>query len=717
MPPATGTVLTIERDGIAVVVEVSAGSPAVLHWGRPVGPGGGAPIAAGLERPVPAGALDTVAPLTLVPEHARGFPGHPGLSGRRPDGTAWAPRFSTTGWARDRHGVVVDAVDPVARLGLGTELRLGPGGVLEARAAVRNLGDDDYLLDELTVSLALPAHATELVTFDGRWCRELHPHRRDWTTGTVVAENRRGRTSHDHLPLVWAGTPGFGEQHGEVWGAHLAWSGNAVVRAEALAADGRRHLQLGALVHPGEVVLAPGDTHRTPWVVATHGADGLTSASQRLHRFVRARPVHPRTVRPVVVNTWEAVYFDHDPVRLRALAERAAAVGAERFVLDDGWFGARRHDRAGLGDWTVSPEAHPDGLGPLIDHVRRLGMTFGIWVEPEMVNPDSELFRAHPEWVLATAGHPTPTGRHQLVVDLARPDAFAHVLGRLDDMLTAHEIAFVKWDMNRDHVHGSGADGRAGSRAQTLAVYRLVDELRARHPGVEFESCASGGGRIDLGILARAERVWTSDCNDPLERQVIQRWATTLLPPELLGAHIGPPRAHTTARHTSLAFRAATALFGHLGIEWDLLGCDDRELADLAAVVALHKRLRPLLHGGDVVRIDRPDHATSAHGVLSADRTRAVIALVQLTTAPSLVPAPLRIPGLDPDRRYRVTHLALPGERTGPAAGVPSWLTDGIIATGRHLAVVGLQPPVLYPASAVLLAVEGDPRPHPEEAP
>jgi alpha-galactosidase len=717
MPAAAGTVLTIERDGVAVVVEVSAGSPAVLHWGAPIGPGEGATLAAGLERPVPAGALDTVAPLTLVPEHARGFPGHPGLVGRRPDGTAWAPRFTTTGWARDRHGVVVDAVDAVARLGLGTELRLGPGGVLEARAAVRNLGDDDYLLDELTVSLALPAHATELVTFDGRWCRELHPHRRDWTTGAVVAENRRGRTSHDHLPLVWAGTPGFGEQHGEVWGAHLAWSGNAVVRAEALAADGRRHLQLGALVHPGEVVLGPGEIHRTPWVVATHGADGLTSASQRLHRFVRARAAHPRTARPVVVNTWEAVYFDHDPVRLRALAQRAAAVGAERFVLDDGWFGARRHDRAGLGDWTVSPEAHPDGLGPLIDHVRRLGMTFGIWVEPEMVNPDSELFRAHPDWVLATAGHPAPTGRHQLVVDLARPDAYAHVFGRLDDLLTVHEIAFVKWDMNRDHVHGSGADGRAGSRAQTLAVYRLLDELRARHPGVEFESCASGGGRIDLGILARAERVWTSDCNDPLERQVIQRWATTLLPPELLGAHIGPPRAHTTGRHTSLAFRAATALFGHLGIEWDLLGCDDRELADLAAVVALHKRLRPLLHHGDVVRIDRPDRATSAHGVLAADRTRAVIALVQLTTAPSLVPAPLRIPGLDPDRRYRVTHLALPGERTGPAAAIPSWFIDGITVTGRHLAVVGLQPPVLHPASAVLLALDGDPRDHLEEAP
>jgi alpha-galactosidase len=704
------TPVLLERGGVAVVLDVGTGAPTVLHWGRTLGAGSDlAGSAAALGRPVPGGSLDAVAALSMVPEHGSGFPGHPGLVGRRADGTAWAPRFSTVSWQCTDAAVTVDAADSVAGLGLRTEVTLSPDGVLGGRVALTNHGPHEYLLDELTVTLALPAHAVELVTFDGRWCREFHPRRRSWDTGAIVVEHRRGRTSHDQLPLVWAGTSGFGEQTGEVWGVHLAWSGNAVVRAEAMAADGRRYVQAGELLHPGEVELAPGATHTTPWVLASYAEAGLTPASQRFHRYVRARPVHPRSARPVVCNTWEAVYFDHDRDRLWALAQRAAAVGAERFVLDDGWFGGRRSDRAGLGDWVVSPNAHPDGLGPLIDHVRTLGMEFGIWVEPEMVNPDSELYRAHPDWVLATPGYPPVTGRHQLVVDLARADAYAEVRDRLDALLGDHAIAFVKWDMNRDHAQGSGASGRAGSRAQTLAVYRLLDELRARHPGVEFESCASGGGRIDLGILERAERVWTSDCNDPFERQVIQRWATTLLPPELLGVHVGPPRAHTTGRHAPLAFRVVTALFGQFGIEWDLLGCDDGELAALAEAVALHKRLRPLLHGGDVVRFDRPDPHALAHGVLGADRSRAVVALVQLTTAPSLVPAPLRIAGLDPDRRYRVLPVALPGRvpGIGAAPGVePRWMTGGVTLTGAQLAAHGLQPPVLGPGSCLLVEIE-----------
>jgi alpha-galactosidase len=231
-------------------------------------------------------------------------------------------------------------------------------------------------------------------------------------------------------------------------------------------------------------------------------------------------------------------------------------------------------------------EVYPDGLAPLIDHVTGLGMEFGIWVEPEMVNPDSELYRSHPDWVLATDGYEPVLGRNQLVLDLARREAFAHVLGQLDALLADHDISYVKWDMNRDHVQGAGATGSAGTRAQTLAVYALLDELRSRHPAVEFESCASGGGRIDLEILRRAERVWTSDCNDALERQTIQRGASMLIPPEVMGAHIGPRRAHTTGRRHTLAFRAATALFGHLGVEWNVMRLDTDERAELAAAIA-----------------------------------------------------------------------------------------------------------------------------------
>ncbi|MDM4777904.1 alpha-galactosidase, partial [Micromonospora sp. b486] len=271
----------------------------------------------------------------------------------------------------------------------------------------------------------------------------------------------------------------------------------------------------------------------------------------------------------MTLNVWEAVYFGHELDRLRALADAAAEVGVERFVLDDGWFRGRRHDQAGLGDWWVDGEVWPDGLQPLIDHVRGHGMQFGLWVEPEMVNPDSDLFRAHPEWVLQAPGRLPPPWRHQQALDLVNPDAYAYLLERLDAVLGEHDgIAYLKWDHNRDLTE-AGHAGRPGVHAQTLAVYRLLDELRARHPGVEIESCSSGGARVDLEILRRTDRVWASDCNDALERLSIQRWTGLLLPPELVGTHIGPERSHTTHRVHDLSFRAVTALFGHHGIEWE----------------------------------------------------------------------------------------------------------------------------------------------------
>jgi alpha-galactosidase len=328
-----------------------------------------------------------------------------------------------------------------------------------------------------------------------------------------------------------------------------------------------------------------------------------------------------------------------------------------------------------------------------------------------MVSPDSDLHRAHPEWTLATDGYEPVLGRQQLVLDLAVPGAYEHVLGQLDALLRDHAIAYVKWDMNRDHVQGSGQDGAAGTHAQTLALYSLLDELRSRHPLVEIESCAGGGGRIDHEILRRTERVWTSDCNDALERQTIQRGASMFIPPEVMGAHIGPPRSHTTGRVHTLAFRGATAMFGHLGVEWNLLELDERDRAELAQVIALHKRFRPLLHSGDVVRIDT-DHdggdqhsrpVSHAHGVYAPDRSEALVAFVQLRTGTSLAPPPLRLPDLDPAKCYHVEVIDLPRAGRVPARRQPAWIAAGIDLTGRQLAVHGLQMPVMNPESALLI--------------
>jgi alpha-galactosidase len=685
-----------------VVIDESSGAPTIVYWGAPLGDVDPSTIVAALDRPAQQGSLDVVAPISVLPEHGSGFQGRPGVAGHRRGGTAWSPRFQTVTVTRLVTGVRVEAVDPVARLRLVTTITLNE--VLALQCTVVNEGESRYLVDAVHPTLPVPAHAAELLTFDGRWTREFHPVRRDWATGTWLSESRAGRTSHEHQPTLFAGTPGFGEWHGEVWGMHVAWSGNHTMVAEALP-DGRRYLQGGELLHPGEVSLEPGGSYASPTVIGTYSSSGLTPASWGFHRQARHLPARPRSPRPVLLNTWEAVYFDHDTDHLKELASSAAAVGIERFVLDDGWFGSRRDDHRGLGDWWVSPDVYPNGLAPLIEHVRGLGMEFGIWVEPEMVNPDSDLYRAHPEWALVTDGYDAVLARHQLVLNLAHPDAFAHVLGQLDALLRDHDIAYVKWDMNRNHVQGSGVRGTAGTHEQTLAFYRLLDTLRDRHPGVEFESCASGGARIDFEVLRRAERVWTSDCNDALERQTIQWGASMLITPELMGAHIGPTRSHTTGRMHSLAFRAVTALLGHLGVEWNVLALDDTERAQLAAAIALHKRFRDLAHSGDVVRFDPVTNgqvhngqqpASHAYGVYARDRSEALVVHAQLTTGISLLPPPLRLPGLDPAARYRVEHVPMPGSAW-------AWAQSGIELTGTQLATHGIQLPRQHPESGVLL--------------
>ncbi|HEX2782369.1 MAG TPA: alpha-galactosidase, partial [Ilumatobacteraceae bacterium] len=625
--------------------------------------------------------------------------------GHRRGGAQWAPRFTTSEVRRvEDRGVECDAVDDVAGLRLTTFLDIGD--VLTVRAQLTNTASTRYMLDNLLVTLPLPSHALELLRFTGRWSREFQPVRQPFVSGTFVVENRTGRSSQDHVPVLFAGTKGFGEWAGEVWGAHVAWSGNYQIVAQVLP-DGRRAVALGELLHPGEVVLEPGESYSTPEVYATYSPSGLTPASWGFHRLLRSRPSHPTTPRPVLINTWEAVYFDHDLERLTALASVAAKVGVERYVLDDGWFGSRRNDRSGLGDWVVSPEAHPNGLQPLIAHVKSLGMEFGIWVEPEMVNPDSDLYRAHPEWALVDPGYEPVLARHQLLLDLAIPEAYAHVRDHLHALLRDHDVAFVKWDMNRHHVHASGATGAAGTHAQTLALYRLLDELAALHPDVEIESCASGGGRVDFEILRRTQRVWASDCIDALERQTIQRGLSMYLPPELMGAHIGGPTAPTTGRTHTLGFRTVTALFGHLGVEWNLLDIDDATRTALAAAIELHQRFRPLLHSGDSVRFDPVndgDAPTSlSYGVYAPDRTEALVAVVQLRTDISLTPPMLRLPGLDADRSYRVEVVELPPQGRSMARRQPDWLVAGIVLTGRQLAGHGLQLPSMNPESAVLL--------------
>ena len=692
------------HDGVSVVVDVSGGIPTIVHWGAPLVSPDAVTLAAMVARPITHGSLDSVPPLQIVPQHSLGSLARPGLLGHRPGGRDWSPRFSECDVEASGRMVTTTSRDTVAGLRLDMRIELNESGALHVQATVTNEGASRFLLDALTVSLPVPSSARDLTTHSGRWSRESSVHRRTIDHGAWTSENRTGRTSHEYPPTLWWSGTDAREWSGEVWGCHLAWSGNHALLAEVMP-DGRRYAQLGELLMPGEVCLDPGESYATPEVVGAYSATGFTPASWVMHddlrRAAKANGAAP-TTRKVLLNTWEATYFDHDTEKLKALADAAAAIGIERFVLDDGWFGARRHDRAGLGDWVVSPDVYPDGLTPLIAHVHSLGMDFGIWIEPEMVNPDSDVVRAHPEWILHSPDYEPVMARHQLLLDLTNDAAYAHVLGQLDALLRDHDIAFVKWDMNRPLIHAGAADGAAGSRRQTLAFYRLVDALRSSHPHVEFESCASGGGRIDHAVLSRAVRAWTSDCNDPLERQHIQRGTGMWIPNEMLGMHVGAATSHTTGRTQSIEFRVATALFGWMGVECDPRKLSDHERDVLRAAIDLHKRHRGLLHGGRNVRFDLDDETSLAHGVYADDRSEALLAFVQLGTSPWLVSPRWRIPGLDAGRTYMVSHLAL-GRAGGIGRTTPEWMTTPIRCSGRDLAVIGLQPPSMWPESVVLV--------------
>ncbi|WP_372594943.1 alpha-galactosidase [Actinotalea sp.] len=673
--------------------------PAIVHWGADLGDLDERGLTALADSAVPAvgpSSIDLPLRVSVLPGLAEGWSGRPALQG------FWSATGRAIGALEvrevERDGLLLRVTSDDGSDGavVVTEVELTEHGVLRIRHRLRNDSRDRLELAALDAVLPIPDRAREVLDFTGLWTHERRPQRTALGLGSWSRQTRHGRPGHDDPFLTVAGTAGFAFRSGEVWAAHLAWSGDKSVHVERQPL-GPAVIALGELLAPGEIRLAPGESYTTPWVVGAWSREGLDGLSARLHPYVRSRST-VRGPRPVVLNTWEAVYFDHDLDVLGRLVEAAAQVGVERFVLDDGWFTGRRDDRRALGDWTVDPTVWPQGLHPLVDLVRSHGMDFGLWVEPEMVSPDSALARAHPEWVL---GEPSaPTWRFQRTLDLDHPEAYAYVRDRLVALVREYPIAYLKWDHNRDLLEPV-------AHRQTMALYRLIDELRVAAPGLEIESCASGGARIDLGILERVDRVWTSDTNDPLERQQIQRWTGILVPPEYLGSHLGAPRAHTTGRSSDLSFRAATALFGSAGIEWDLLAADDEQRARIASWTAAYRERRAALHTGTVVRADLCDPALLLHGVVAPDRSSALFAYVALAAAEHALPAPVRLVGLDQDRVYRVRPWTLVDRPAVIQDVAPPWVLEGgVTLPGRVLAEVGLPMPLLLPQQALLLEVD-----------
>ena len=697
--------VTLNADGVQLIVSLSSGTPVILHFGADLG--SNLDIAAlnlASQEAVPHADLDDHINPGIWREDARGFHGRPTLLGHWL-GQRWASLFTIQSVSKQADSIDIICVDQSAALEIAVTYELAKQGVLTIAQRVKNLSSDSYSVEELNAWLPLPDYATETMDFTGRWVKERQPQRREIQVGTWSREIREGRSGHDYTIVQLAMTPGANYQTGEVWSVGLKWSGNTRHLVEKLP-TGRASIGAGELLLPGEVILASGEEYVAPSLVVSYSAEGIDGITDRHYRWLRSRPNHPSVVRPrpLTLNVWEAVYFDHNLEKLTQLADVAESIGVERFVLDDGWFGSRRNDLSGLGDWVVSKDVWPNGLKPLIDVVKSRGMEFGLWFEGEMVNPDSDLFRAHPEWILHVEGRTPPEGRFQQVVDLTHQGAYDHVFGQVDAILSEYDIAYIKWDHNRT-LTDAAHFGKAAVREQTKAIYRLFDELKLRHPGLEIESCSSGGGRIDLGMVDHADRFWTSDCNDALERQYIQRYTQFVIPPEMLGSHIGPTESHTTHRTHSLHFRAISALFGHAGLEWDLTQTTDEERSALKSWAQYYKLNRSLLHTGRMVRIEQPDDSAFVHGVVAQDKSRAIFALVSLRGMPASTPNSLRFEGLDVGASYRVKLVEPAGKAHYISRQSPKWF-DGVVLTGAALARVGLRPPILAPENAILIELE-----------
>ena len=637
----------------------------------------------------------------LLPERKGGWSGTPALrlvDHANPSAREVATDFRVHQWDASERELWITWHDEALGIHVDVWWRIRSGDVVSVSCDISNHGTADFTLaDYSALVLPIPARFTGLATYAGRWAGEMRENHRPVAPDGFTANSGTGK-------------PGFGGGNwlvlddpatGEVLGAHLAWSGDYSTRIECDTqgqGDGRAVLQMarggGAA---GIGLLAGTDIAGAEAIVAI--APDRSALAQRLHHYLRAEILPARAAwspRKVHLNSWEALGFGLSEPKLMALADSAAALGIERFVLDDGWFGGRRNDRTSLGDWHVSPAIFPNGFGPLIAHVHALGMDFGLWVEPEIVSPDSDLYRAHPDWCLHVEGRERPTMRGQLALDLARGDVRDYLFGRLDALLRENPIAYLKWDHNRDLFPSASG--------QTEGFYALLDALRAAHPAVEIESCSSGGGRIDYGVLSRVHRVWPSDNNDPIERLRIMRAWSQFLPLEVLGNHVGPSPNPITGRATSMDFRAKVALFGHMGVEADPGAMSEHERVVLAAHIALYKDWRGVLHAGDWFALDHPDTGIFAQMVMHGDKALAVAA--QTAFSPVFDAAPLRLKGLEEEARYRVTlPRPWPGKASLYLNDWQAW-ESGLTLSGRALMSQGLALPLTHPETVWIVALE-----------
>ncbi|HEX2910595.1 MAG TPA: alpha-galactosidase [Chloroflexia bacterium] len=566
-------------------------------------------------------------------------------------------------------------------LGVNLRYRLYPDcDILTRQVTLTNSGAEAITVEKImSGSFPLPYERGEfrLTHLAGTWATETQVQRTTVTPGQKVLEGRLNYTGHAHNPffaLDLLSQEGYGatESSGEVWFGALQWSGNWKTVVEQAHTPFRvTRVSAGINDYDFSWQLEPGGTFETPWLTLGYSREGFGTASRNLHRY-QLNYVLPRRfaaeLRPVLYNSWEAVGFNvREEVQMQ-LAEKAAKMGAELFVIDDGWFGERHSDKAGLGDWEVNPQKFPNGLNPLIEKVNSLGMQFGIWVEPEMVNPDSDLYRAHPDWAYHFPNRSSTTKRNQLILNLSRQDVQEHLFGWLDRLLSEHNISYVKWDYNRTISEPGWPEAPLEQQREiwvrhVRALYNLVDRLRARHPDVMFEACSGGGGRADMGMLAHFDHTWTSDNTDPLDRLPIQQGYSLAYAPKTMFCWVTD--MDLNKGNYSLRYRFHSSFMGSLGVGGNLNHWSEAELAEAAQLVTEYKRIRPIIQQGEQFRLtplEKGDRELMAVQYLAAGQSEGVVLAFNRRQHFWRNPQRLLLQNLDPEALYTLSGDLLPSE-------------------------------------------------------
>ena len=624
--------------------------------------------------------LDEVADCSICPEESRSFPGQPGLRLYTADGNPLFPCFDYHDHKHDPQSLKITYRDPALAIDYWANFQFCPDtGVLKSQSGL--IAEKPVRLYWLSApAFPAPHDARDLVDFSGRWCREFQPITTSWQAGIRLRDNRTGRSSHEHFPGLYLPVNGATNNLGHVYAFHYGWSGGHGMIAEELP-DGRRQLQFG---HAPGTQHSPARTFETALLYGCFSGQGWNGCAVSFQRYARDHIVSfpaGSLPRPVHYNCWEAIYFDHKLDVLTDIASKAADLGAERFVLDDGWFAGRNDDTTSLSHWQVDPQKYPDGLNPLINHIHHCGMQFGLWVEPEMVSPGTDIDRTKPDWILGTAHQ--VLGRHQKVLNLALPAVQDFLFESLAGLLSEYAIDYLKWDHNRVLPQPDAA--------QTHGVYRVLERIREKFPAVEIESCASGGGRIDFGILHHTHRFWLSDSNDAIERVRIQHHAALFLPAALTGSHVGPEICKTSGRRLDINFRGWVAAQRHMGLELDPRELNTEDERDLKKIIGWWKANRDWMMAADILRLDHPDPAVIGEMQLSADRTKFVVFLNRIDSSAQILPRPVKLTGLLSQKFYTI-RLVDQEDR------------DDLCLSGAYLMGQGvLLPDKSYPATVQVL--------------